>query len=834
MAANMSSKTASSTGHEFRLTDTEAYEPPLERFTPPREVVATPLAFRTPKVSKSSKRKSVSRAKHVTVKKELPNLDFSRAFTPPSPTEDPLLLSGRPSAKRKPLRSRTTPSFASSSPESVEAGDLHRSFASRLSGGNVYEFSTDESDMQLPVFDLPPVPSSDGWSESESDQDNFDQTGEYTGKFKMVSIPTKEDPPTSGTKDRMHSWGRPVSPFPYWRRLDNLLPEAVYEGEEMDGPLLSPIRSTVSSLQALSIATTTKPAVKVAAETLSVERAASPFVQTVPILRPPLDPPAPSLAHGHGFRHETALGDLSEVCSSNVDAADNEITPGGLAPPAAVDDDDEDEERVDRELSLEPNDMPEAALTPPMAGVSGLVVGPIEESDSSDEEEPLDSDVIKITSGDSRAAARAAAILRLHDYDCLLASSKRRRVVRNTLVASRKARRKTFGDEGIQKFSGSLASQRRATIHSDNMLVDDGCTAAFPALLLQVEDIIQDHSFVQQHTPKKSHPGLPTPLTASIPPTDAATGPRAEEWGRADWKRLDACFTEERLSMGAFLGLGDGALADVDDVLIENVVDRFVLMMGGEHVLRSLGSCWTRANLLTRVRTLQKKQWSGNPTFSTPTSSMRRLTPRLGSPPQKGTFCENSTCDNGLSEVSRIPRYHDLLQEAKDINPANDRQSAYGNVQSRMKGFFFSYLPILSRNVPRRAPLPAQPSRPPLPCPPPEIYQKSRMPIATPARPAPPRPIHPKELVQLHHASPLKKTLLPRVEEPCRLVQLKVTSTSPSSGAVQEPRPRRSSGGSVKDLVRCFEEMDDRGKRNEGNVCVDRRDTSKIRPTWRP
>jgi len=76
----------------------------------------------------------------------------------------------------------------------------------------------------LPVFAIPDAPEqldSDGWSDSD---DDFNLTGEYTGKYKMVMVPTKADPPTSGTRERMESWGRPVSPFPYSEILERSLP----------------------------------------------------------------------------------------------------------------------------------------------------------------------------------------------------------------------------------------------------------------------------------------------------------------------------------------------------------------------------------------------------------------------------------------------------------------------------------------------------------------------------------------------------------------------------------------------------------------------------------
>jgi hypothetical protein len=74
-------------------------------------------------------------------------------------------------------------------------------------------------------------------------------------------------------------------------------------------------------------------------------------------------------------------------------------------------------------------------------------------------------------------------------------------------------------------------------------------------------------------------------------PAESTTGPR--EWTKADWKVLDACFTEERLHVGAQRGYGNDQLADVDDVDLEDVVTRFMCTVGGYEAVHKLGSAWT-------------------------------------------------------------------------------------------------------------------------------------------------------------------------------------------------------------------------------------------------
>jgi hypothetical protein len=70
------------------------------------------------------------------------------------------------------------------------------------------------------------------------------------------------------------------------------------------------------------------------------------------------------------------------------------------------------------------------------------------------------------------------------------------------------------------------------------------------------------------------------------------TGPR--EWEKNDWKILDACFTDERLDAAEKMGMAEGSLADVTDIRLDDVVNRFVDVVGGEAVLATLGPSWTR------------------------------------------------------------------------------------------------------------------------------------------------------------------------------------------------------------------------------------------------
>ena len=70
------------------------------------------------------------------------------------------------------------------------------------------------------------------------------------------------------------------------------------------------------------------------------------------------------------------------------------------------------------------------------------------------------------------------------------------------------------------------------------------------------------------------------------------TGPR--EWAKNDWKILDACFTDERLDVAEKMGMAEGSLADVTDIRLDDVVSRFVEVIGGDAALAGLGPSWMR------------------------------------------------------------------------------------------------------------------------------------------------------------------------------------------------------------------------------------------------
>lgn len=78
---------------------------------------------------------------------------------------------------------------------------------------------------------------SGAWTDSDDDDDELmSGEGEYTGKWTMRLVPTKQDPPSSATRSRMDSWGRPISPHPFRRRVSRVAEDSDEE-DETAGPL---------------------------------------------------------------------------------------------------------------------------------------------------------------------------------------------------------------------------------------------------------------------------------------------------------------------------------------------------------------------------------------------------------------------------------------------------------------------------------------------------------------------------------------------------------------------------------------------------------------------
>ena len=281
----------SARGSRRSATPIPPYEPPPDVFTPPREVFLSPAV---PTVSKSSKRKTPAAKKKgarastlrvVTipqqVKQELPDhIDLSAPMPPPSPSDDPLLLSGPPEPESSPLRrvsmrqqrevsvraelddilppSSPEPPLNSEDAEALRTLDWHRDAQMvgdtsemddsmmRLDPGD-----TEVSPVRLFDFDgLHDAGDAGGWSDSDEEmglktvgEEVEEGEGEYTGKWTMSKVRTKLDPPSSATRIRMDAWGRPISPFPKIKKMDlDLLGEEDEESDEEREPEQAPVQ----------------------------------------------------------------------------------------------------------------------------------------------------------------------------------------------------------------------------------------------------------------------------------------------------------------------------------------------------------------------------------------------------------------------------------------------------------------------------------------------------------------------------------------------------------------------------------------------------------------
>jgi hypothetical protein len=298
----------------------------------------------------------------------------------------------------------------------------------------------------LPLFnlnldDLPASSDAGGWSDSDDDDatlrdgryadgEQVEGEGEYTGKWRMLTVRTKLDPPSSATRERMEEWGRPITPFP--KRIAKL--DLLEEEEHM---------------------------FKHREEATDDEEE-----KEVREMSIPLDDEEQDAAKDLGprpFDFDVSFEDIHELPTPEVvpqeepqdtllDASfdqhgDNPATK--LHPEIYADSEDDQEEREVRQMSVEfedGEDENESASIPPLQPVLSLAAPAVDESmedpgvisqelgafaaaeeaadgDSSDEVESDFEDVglVKITSTDPKAAARAAAILkqvRLNSFIC--------------------------------------------------------------------------------------------------------------------------------------------------------------------------------------------------------------------------------------------------------------------------------------------------------------------------------------------------------------------------------------------------------------------------------
>jgi hypothetical protein len=437
-------------------TPVPPYEPPPERFTPPREVFRS-----SPRVSKSSKRKKTL---SITIKKEPPEIDLSR-LPPPSPTDDPLLLHGRVPRPRPsvPTNARETPLLESTPPRPGKQLSPLNPCALDFSLPGIPSDVDDNEDvdsLKQPLFNLA-ADGEDSWS--SSDGGSSEHEGEYTGKFRVMQVPTKADPPTSGTRERIEQWGRPISPFP---RRGSPIPEHEHEedndGDDAGDLDLSLVQSQFDEemVEGRHVPKSPKDAREPISEIeVPQEPANAPEISETEQVTPSQDlthdnhvevtSPGKEAHNSSGIPPtypQEAVGELVEpgdesFCQNGITAAQetdeavNEFHPVAsrqddlisaenfdLHPDSYegefVGEDRKDEDIVVRALSQElaspRQHSPESQLLEEHVEVDEPMAEPADDADAESEDSSDDSDlsVVKIVSDDPWAAARAAAILK--------------------------------------------------------------------------------------------------------------------------------------------------------------------------------------------------------------------------------------------------------------------------------------------------------------------------------------------------------------------------------------------------------------------------------------
>ncbi|ESK91263.1 hypothetical protein Moror_2892 [Moniliophthora roreri MCA 2997] len=736
------------------------YSPPNHRFESPREITLSPTK------SKSSRRKST---RGLRIKTEPPpDLDLHAPMPPASPTDDPLLLSEPPRRLPSESPSSSLPPSSPPPPSSPHLLDFTSYNPANLDTSSPMDTSFD-FDGPIPNFTLPPIqklsydlPNNGFSTDSEDEDEGILGQGEYTGHFRQLTILTKPDPPDARTKERMDNWGRPISPYPY--EVDRSARES---GRTSPSPSDSPHdddEAEEAEVRQLSLPPDdeAQPAPPVPS---------SPLIRDLSLFglpRTSVSPRKKSRRESLAFERAKALFGVRD--SSPVVEQEEEVTP-------AVE---EEEARPDEQVDAQPEEF----------------VAVHDDESSSEDEDDQDPSVVKITSADPRAAARAVAILKQHDYDCytrLLSKPKPKHKTLDDL------RRKTIGGGGITKVGRKTKTPRRKSI----ALGDDA-----------LHDLLDEAS---------ASFSLSTPLRKA--PTQTPKKPEATgspEWNKDHWKFLDGCFTDLRIPLSE-----DEPLLPVEDVDIDAVVDRFIDLIGGEEGLVG----WPREEIHARALAIRKKQMRGvvgapATPLTLPASSRRFATPEF-TPSKRGppeTYVLPSPIGPSAPfSALRAPRYGHLIEEAREVAVASPQPTLGG----RMKGILFSYLPTLSTKL-----APQPPKRtlgPGLPTPPPP---KPRAPIETPARPPPAPSRLEKSVEDLTHIDlPLPASNIPVKREVKRLAELRHIETPEKEK--ERVVKRKSSSGSVRDLVKCFEEMDSQaGSRPASRVGSISKGGG--RPVWKP
>ncbi|KAJ2915127.1 hypothetical protein MD484_g5287, partial [Candolleomyces efflorescens] len=663
-------------GSRRSATPIPAYEPPKDVFTPPREVVM-PLPPSTARRAKGKARQS-----SVEVKQEMPDIDLKAPMPPPSPGDDPLLLSSdieeieclpppmvqhktpkvnnTGKKKGKSAAKASTAKKKGRTPGSSKKTLLESTTSTAVAAEVVLQEEEEEEplnrrplDFDLPPSSPPPVSDSEGgdfdWTQGATVEDQYLGSTEDS-LMHMDPADADVEPVAVGLLDFESALKNNANTAAGWSSDE----EDADEDAEGRGEFTGRWRMK-------KVRTKTDPPSEATAYRMEEwGRPVSPYPGVRRLhLDPGQDDEEPSTP-----KDETRLEledaetpRLEDETGLQLEEAETPRLETTVLPPSEAEEEEREEEEVMR-MSIEPEEEPQEEhesgplpVTPannrafdftyqvPLNDVEQ------EEGDDGNEEDlsDLDLGMVKIVSADPRAAARAAAILKQYDYECFtkLTMKQQRRRYSSLDDFSQESRRRDLLGSGVGKGeSREVADRERKRrrrsmgVIGDRVVIPGSPSVTLPELLDQAErEVLKQNSPVKAvATPPPSRvsdakrlfetPVRNEPLAVVVFPVwSQAYEGEERPWTKEEWKILDSCLTDERLEVGT------QELKPVDDIDINSVVERFVAMAGGDDVVCAYGSSWTRDLLHQRVRALQRKQRSGNVAPPTTPQAPRDVSP---------------------------------------------------------------------------------------------------------------------------------------------------------------------------------------------------------------
>ncbi|KIJ29113.1 hypothetical protein M422DRAFT_784399 [Sphaerobolus stellatus SS14] len=841
-----------------------------------------------------------------------PRLDLKRLAPPPSPTDDPILLidddevipvnrrsnrslvdacvgddtSISPSVLRPVTPPRTSRTTSPSHPQTFQQDQngwqfnhnfndqtalLDVDFEGQTFPDTTFDpgFDSDDDDMVFDtaadqVFNSAQSAAQQGHAfdpnistgshifhsdDEEAEAEAGEAEGEFTGHFKFYKTPLKDDPPDSATRARRHSFGRPISPFPYARRG-----EIIAEDSDDDEQDSSKSRSPPSPTEGRRKSSTPRPT-------------------SVSPLRHQED------------THENDPNDLSNpfMISLQLEGSRTQSQQDANVPPSPY------PEAV-QQTSPQPQ---EQNFEDSHDAHSQNVVDDDDDDDDSSDEEPASPGMVQVSSSDPRAAARAAAILKLH-HDYIVGASPAKNRRRHSTSFSRQGSVSLDDDDAASDVSQTIRRARRRSLVVSGGIRQSPRSSQSPfsrmstpsrepflvvtpeqALKLaetEIRDASLSPSRINTRTSyiRESSFVPPSPSFSELSVVDSSVN--RVEWTKDHWKRLDTCFTDERYAVAAAKGL-DG-MADVTEVDLETVVDRFLGTLSEDEG-------WDRPLLLRRSTALVARQRVGKgappsvkPSLSNNSKSnpfryinshsgaSLRIPPTLLAPRYNHLLEETSNVrpPAGPSRVASMPpertsRQHDnsfkLDKDGFKIPATPSRSNATGaqngspsvraSATKRALNYLGSFLGRGGNQGGSKAP-PIVPFNA-LPLPHLDMQQVRRGPVTTPSKKPMtkeqphrglvnlahaeiqvheyPKPKPPKDLVTLNHIDPPNSASRPRT----------------TSGPLLPDRARKNSGG-VKDLIKSFEQVSRNAQSDMAKMNTLRRAASvgvlSSKPVWKP